>query len=612
VTASLLSVDLAVTPELTTGMMVVFGLVLVALVLFVTEVIPMDLTAIALMVLVMVLEPWTQVGADAGLSGFASPATITVLAMFILSEGIRRTGLLQIIGNQIIRITGGQPRRQLAALVGISGSTAGFINNTPVVAMMIPMAVDIAKRTNSSPSRYLIPISFASMMGGMLTLIGTSTNLLASDVSARLLDRPLTMFEFTHLGFVVLVVGGAYLLLVGWHLTPERIKPQEDPFQTFEMAEYLTELKLREGSPFEGRRVDQVVEELELDLEIVRLRRGEEIFDPPLGPKKLQPDDVLLVRADSMTVKDLLHASGLGLAAGTTVPRQEDEQEEPPSLVELVVLSESPLVGETLETLNFRQTYGASVLAIRRGRGVLHRRLKDVRLAGGDTLLVHARGEALERLNEDRNFIVVHEVGKPAFRSSRLPVAVGIVALVVVAAASGLAPIVTSALAGGVAMVLTGCLKPTELYGAVDWNVIFLLAGVIPLGIALERTGGAEYAAFLLVSQAADWHPLLLLFFFYLFTALITEVISNNASVILMIPVAISAAGLTGADPFSFLLAVTFAASTPMLSPVGYQTNLMVYGPGGYKFTDFFRVGAPLQLLLAVTTSVGIWYFWGV
>jgi di/tricarboxylate transporter len=599
-------------PELTTGMLVVFGLVAVALVLFVSEVLPLDVSAIILLVLVVSLSRWTGIGPDEGLSGFASQATITVLAMFILSDGVRRTGLLSVIGDRIIRLSKGSARKQLAALVGLSGSTAGFINNTPVVAMMIPMAVDIANRTNTSPSKYLIPISFAAMMGGMLTLIGTSTNLLASDVSARLLDRPLTMFEFTHLGLLVLVSGSAYLLIFGWFLTPERISPRADPLETFQMNEYLTELRLEPDSPLEGKRVDHALREMGLAIEVVRMRRKGEIFEPPIGAKAFQAGDILLIRTDPITVKELMALRGLGLSAGKALSPEGSLRDEPPRVIELVVLSETPIEGETLQSLNFRQTYEASVLAIRRGKGILHERLKDVQLEGGDTLLVHAGEAAARRLAKDRNFILTQSDDRPEIRKDKVPVALAILAAVVVAAATGAVPIVVSALAGVVAMVVTGCLKPTEMYGAVDWNVIFLLAGVIPLGMALERTGGAEYLAHFLTAAATGWHPLLLLFLFYLLTAVITEVVSNNASVVLMIPVAVSAANLVGADPFSFLLAVTFAASTPMLSPVGYQTNLMVYGPGGYRFTDFFRVGAPLQLLLAVVTSLGIWMFWGV
>ncbi|TVR58913.1 MAG: SLC13 family permease, partial [Gemmatimonadales bacterium] len=582
-------------PDFTVDMGVVFALVLLALVLFITEIIPVDVTAIVLMVLVVVLEPWTGVGANEGLYGFASPATITVLAMFILSEGIRRTGALQMVGDRIIRITGGKPRRQLAALVGLSGGTAGFINNTPVVAMMIPMTVNIANRTNVSPSRYLIPISFASMMGGMLTLIGTSTNLLASDISERLLDRPFSMFEFSQLGIVILLVGSAYLLLVGWYLTPPRLKPRQDPIQTFEMDDYLTELHVREGSSLAGLTVQAMVEELDIDLDVLRIRRDDTRLEQPLGGRRIREGDVLIARTDPSTVRELLDLPDVALGGGGRVERvdlgmrpdpglatdgeseeedTEEEEDEPPrqSLVELVVLSDTRVVGENLRSLGFAQAFDAWVLAIRRGRGILHKRLDGIRLKGGDTLLVQAGPEAIRRLQADRNFIVSRVIEEDGFRRKRIPVALAIVGGVVAAATTGLLPIVTAALAGVVALVATRCLRPNELYAAVDWNVIFLLAGVIPLGMALERSGGAAYLGQFLVGSTQGLPPLLVVGVFYLFTSLITNVVSNNASVVLMIPVAVSAAAAMDANPFAFVMAVTFAASTALLTPVGYQT----------------------------------------
>jgi di/tricarboxylate transporter len=623
-------------PPLTAGILVVFGLVALALVLFITEAIRIDVTAILLMVLVIALGPWTGVDPEAGLSGFSSQATIAVLAMFILSEGVRRTGVLQRLGRFISKVTGGHPRRQLAALVGLAGGTAGIINNTPVVAMMIPMSVNISNRSNVSPSKYLIPISFAAMMGGMLTVIGTSTNLLASDVSARLLDHPFSMFEFTLLGLLVLGTGVAYLLTVGWWLTPARIKPREDPIETFEMGSYLTELHVQPGSSLAGMSVEKVRELLDLDLEILRIRREGRAVTTPMAERRIRENDVLIVRTDPDTVHELLELPGVALAGGGPVERQElgveddpllegefperagsDDEvklEEEPSrkLIELVVLSDTPLVGETLRSLSFSQTYQAWVLAIRRGSGILHSKLNRTRLRGGDTLLVQAGPEAIERLSSDRSFIVSRVLADPAFRRSKAPLALGIIVGVVVVAATGVTSIAVSALAGVVIMVLTGCLRPNELYTAVDWNVIFLLAGLIPLGIALERSGGAAYLAYALVDVVRNWPPLLVVFAFYVFTALVTEVISNNASVVLMIPLAVGAATGLDANPFAFVMAVTFAASTPMLTPVGYQTNLMVYGPGGYRFTDFFRVGAPLQAVLAIVTTLGIGWIWGV
>ena len=606
-------------PPLSTEILLIFALILVALVLFVTEPLPIDIIAIAVLVSLVVLEPWTGVDAATGISGFASTATITVLAMFILSEGIRQTGLVNIIGTKIADRYGDSPYKQLLAVLGLSSGTAGFINNTPVVAVMIPMVNTLSRKTGISPSKLLIPVSYAAMLGGMLTLIGTSTNILASDVSARLIDRPFSMFEFTQLGLIVLVTGVVYLATVGRLLLPERISMSDELIEGFEMAEYLTEVVVTEDSELIGKTVDQSFAELAVDADIVQLIRNGRAFTEPLSRKEIRAGDILVLRTDQESLVTFIETEGLELAPDADVSDETleaDTDEVTPAteqrLIEVVISPEASVLGKTLETLNFRHRYDATVLAIRRGGEIIHKRMDERRLRGGDTLLIQASESTVQRFGNDRDFIVAGDLTLPDFRYRKIPVALGIIAVVIGLAALELVPIVISALGGIVAMVATGCVKPTEVYGAVDWSVIFLLAGLIPLGVAMERTGAAEWLALSIVSVAAGLSPLLLLGLFYLFTALITNVISNNASVVLMIPVAIEAAELFGAEPFSFVLAVTFAASTAMLTPIGYQTNLMVYGPGGYKFTDFFRVGAPLQLLLTVVTAAGIAVIWGV
>ena len=600
-------------PAVTTDMLVVMGIVLLALVLFISEVLPIDVTALGLMVIVMLLEPWTHVGPSDGISGFASTATITVLAMFILSEGVRRTGILARIGNAIVRRAKGNFLKQYTAVIGLSGTTAGFINNTPVVAMMIPMVMGIARKTRSSPSKLLMPLSFASMMGGMLTLIGTSTNILASDVSARLLDRPFSMFEFTSLGALVLVSGAIYLVVVGRHLLPERIKPEEDLTEEFALSGYLTEVVVTENSPLVGSTVQQGLASLNVDVDIVQMIRDREAFPAPITIKQFRPGDILMLRARRDVLLNLMKSQRLEPIVKTKITADDfDLREQGEKLVELVLLSDNPLIGETLRSVSFAQRYDALVLAIRRQGATIQERIDGMPLKGGDTLLVQASERSLRRFNANRTFVVVQDVDDAEVRRDKIPLALGIVAAVVGLAALDVMPIVVSSLLGVIAMIITGCLRPTELYPAVDWSVIVLLAGVIPLGMALERSGGATYLAALTAGASETLPAFLLLLLFYLFTTLITNVISNNASVVLMIPVAVEAAALTGSDPFSFVLAVTFAASTAMLTPVGYQTNLMVYGPGGYRFTDFFRVGAPLQLLLAFVTCGGIYLLWGV
>ena len=601
-------------PAFTLDMLVVLSLIAAVLVLFISEVIPIDITALGTMVAVILLEPWTGVGPAAGVSGFASTATITVLAMFILSEGIRRTGVLRHVGNRIVEWAQGRFYRLYGALIGLSGTTAGIVNNTPVVAMMIPMAVNLARRTKLSPSKLLMPISFASMLGGMLTLIGTSTSILASDVSARLLGHPFSMFEFTALGAIVLVTGWVYLMVVGHRLLPERIKPREDLAEEVEMSGYLTQVIVAEDSPLVGYTVRQALEQLELDVDIVRMERDGKAFAAPLGSKQFRPGDELLLRTNRDTLMQLMETQRLEPEAHSKTFTDKDFEIERKgeALAEVVLLSDNPIVGETLRSIAFAQRFDALVLALRRKGELLYDNIDAVPMQGGDTLLVQASAQALEQFERSRSFVVIQADEEASFRREKLPVALGIIGLVVGLAALDVVPIMVSALGGIVAMVSTGCVRPNEVYEAVDWSVIVLLAGLIPLGIAMERSGTAAYLAHAITSVGASMPALALLFVFYGVTAVVTQLISNNASVVLMIPMAVEAAELTGAEPFSFVLAVTFGASCALLTPIGYQTNLMVYGPGGYRFTDFLRMGAPLQVLLAVATCGGIWMIWGV
>ncbi|WP_049981788.1 SLC13 family permease [Halolamina rubra] len=620
---------------ITPGVVVVTLIVLAALVLFATEPVPVDITALGVMVTLMLVEPLSGLLADAGylaapvtmitpeqgLSGFASSATITVLAMFILSEGVRMTGIVQTLGEYIGRVTGDSETKQLSAVVGIVSPVSGFINNTAAVAILLPMVTDVANRGDTSPSKLLLPLSYASMFGGTLTLIGTSTNVLASDVAARLATDPayadtdlhaLGMFEFTGLGVVVMLVGIAYLLTVGRWLTPARIPPTDDLTEEFGVGDYLTEVTVRDDSPLVGRKVRDALVEGDLDVDLLQLIRGEEVFLEPLGPKQIRAGDTFTLRTDRDTLLSLLDVEGLDL---TDVPVDEAELEQAEAgqnLVEVVVAPGSPLVGESLTSVSFRQRYNATVLALRRGREVVRRRMDQVPLKVGDTLLVQAPTETVERIDAGREFILIGEIDHHDYRREKTGIAIGIVAAVVALAGLGVLPIVVAALLGSLAMVVTGCLDPGEIYEAVQWDVIILLAGVIPLGIALERTGAASLLAEGVVASSSMLPAIGVLAVFYLLTALLTNVISNNASVVLMIPVAVETAQAVGVSATAFLFAVMFAASTAFMTPVGYQTNLFVYGPGGYRFTDYVRVGGPLQLLLMGVTTVGIAVMFGI
>nr|WP_089649802.1 SLC13 family permease [Halobacterium hubeiense] len=600
-------------------MAVVFVLVAITLVLFVTEALPLDVTAILVMVTLMVLQDWTNISVTEGLSGFSNPATITVLAMLILSNGISRSGVVQIIGRYMSAFAGTNKHRQLASTILATGPASGFINNTPVVAILVPVISDLAHKGGTSPSKLLMPLSFASMLGGMLTLIGTSTNILASQTAERIgTERGVealhafSMFEFTHLGAIVLVVGAAYLMTIGYWLLPERVPPEEDYLAEYDMQDYLSEVVVQASSPLVGKTVSEAIDEQRFDADVLQLVRGGERFIEPIGQKVIKPGDVLTIRTDRETLGAIANVDDLALTgAPETDPELEPSTEEAEqTLVELVIQSGSSLVGETLQSSSFRGRYDANVLAYRSRGETVRQRMDELKLRVGDTLLIQAPEDSIDRLSQSPDFILAHEPDEPDYRTEKIPYAVATIVGVIGAATLLPINIVVSALAGVVAMVATGVLRPGEIYESVDWNVIFLLAGVIPLGIALEQTGGAELLGALVASTGQFLPAIGVLWVFYMATSLITGVISNNASVVLMIPVAVEASLEVGANPFAFVLAVTFAASTAFMTPVGYQTNLFVYGPGGYKFSDYVRVGMPLQLLLSFVTVAGIAFFW--
>ncbi|WP_423751087.1 SLC13 family permease [Salinirarus marinus] len=616
-------------PAVTTGMLVVFGLILVALVLFVTELIPNDITAIGVLVSLAVLKPFTGVPAQDAITGFASPATITIVAMYILSEGVQRTGVVERLGVYLARLTRGDETRLLGATVGTTGIAAGVVNNTPVVAVFIPMITGLAERARISPSKLLLPLSYAAMLGGTLTLIGTSTNILASDFARQLPGRgPIGMFEFTPLGVVVFLVGAVYLMTIGRRLTPARVEPGEDLTEEFDLDNRLARLAVVDDSPLVGRRIDDVLQEFETDFEhevdLLQLDRDGESFPAQASDQAFEPGDTLTVRATLQTTNRLTERYGLRQLVREEVSA-DDLVTENSTLVEGMLLPDSRLVGETVAESDIEDQFDSTVLAVLRGGELLHDDIGTIEFEAGDTLLLYTTLDDAEFLQERGDISITHvpeqklpvlepdaDEGSVAPLSPKTPVAIGIMVAVIGVAALGLVPIVIAALGGVFAMVVTGCLTPSDAYDAVSWNIVFLLAGVLPLGLAMQRTGGAEFIAAILVNSADVLPVLAVLGLFYVLTGLLANIITPVASVVLMIPIAVDTAVRIGGEPFSFLLAVMFAASAAFMTPIGYQTNLMVYGPGGYKFTDYLRVGAPLQLLLAVVVTFGIAVHFGV
>ncbi len=608
---------------LSVGALVVFGLIGAALVLFVSEVIPNDVTAIGVIAALVVLEPWTGVDGRGAISGFANPATVTIVAMYMLSAGIQATGIVQRLGMYLSDFTAGREFRALVATVCTTGPIAGFINNTPVVAVFVPMITDLAEQSGVSPSKLLLPLSYAAILGGTLTLIGTSTNILASDFARLLIPGRdgIGMFEFTGIGLLILIVGVTYLLTIGRRLVPARIPVDADAVTEFDLEDHLAVMRVRSGSTAVGESVE-TFDAAHPEIRILQVRRGEAAYSAPHTDRVIETDDELVVHGTLQAVNRFRETTGLGHLVRSEVTEETFEDAPTDDVLAKAVLPEdSRYVGETVAETGLAEFHRTSVLAIRRGDEVIRTELADRRLRTGDLLLIRTTPESIRYFTDTGVLIVADEtaydrlaeadVEAVAPLSPKTPAMVGIMAGVVGVAALDLLPVVIAALAGVFLMVVTGCLSSADAYDAVSWNVIFLLAGVIPLGLAMEATGGAAALSELLVAADAVLPLLAVLLLFYIVTGLLANVITPVATVVLMIPVAVDAAVRLGANEFTFLLAVMFAGATSFMTPVGYQTNLMVYGPGGYEFADFLRVGGPLQLLLAVVTTVAIVAVWG-
>lgn len=590
---------------MTFDMIVVLALVVISVVLFATERFPVDL--VALMVLGTLMLTGMVTVAE-GLSGLSNEATVTVAAMLVLSAGLAKTGAVNFIGVGLNRIGRRSFWLALAMIMVVVGAVSAFINNTAAVAIFMPIVLGLARELKASPSKLLMPLSFASMFGGVCTLIGTSTNILVNSIAVRNNQPAFGMFEFAPLGLVFFAAGALYLMLIGVRLIPAR-RGAEDLTESFGMGEYLTEIKLLREAASVGKKLSESPLVRELDIEVLEILRGDDRVILPGPETVLRAFDVLRVRADVAKINRLAERAGVELV-GRTKWDDGALQSNEAALVEAIIAPGSPLVGQSLKSIRFRQRYDSVVLAIRQGGELRRANLDRVLLRAGDVLLLEARLEAVARLKERDDFVLVSEVGLPTYRRRQMIPALMIVAGVVACAALNIVPIVVGSLVGCVLMVLTRCLTLEESYQAVEWRVVFLLAGVLPLGIALEKTGAALFLSNSIVNTVGVWGPVAVLSAFYLLTSLLTETMSNNATAVLLAPIAIASAQSLGCSPRPFLLAVTFAASASFMTPVGYQTNTLIYGPGRYRFADFLRVGTPLNILYWILASWLIPVFW--
>ena len=563
------------------------------------------LLAAALLMVTGVLKPSEAV------EGFGSPALITLMGLFALSAGLFRSGgldrLRALIGSDAVR----SPKRMIAVMVAAVGPVSAFVPNTPIVASLLPVIEGWCQRRRISPSKVLLPLSFATVLGGTMTLLGSSVNLLASEVSSKLGYGAFGLFSFTPIGIGVWAVGGVVMLLLADRFLPDRGTDDDDLIASLSSSGYLTEVEIPPGSELIGQSLHGSRLQRRFDVDVLELHRGTERFMPPLADRTLVLGDRLLLRCSR---EDLLRIQQdhTVVLAPTSEDLSSPDQQNNQRMVEVLLPSGSTLAGDCLRDLRFRQRYNVTVLALRRGNEVLRERLGRAQLREGDVLLLQGPKDAIRGLQANNDLVVLEQLEKDLPTVSRKRVALLIAVLVIALPGFNLIPLVASVLLGTVAMVATGCLRPGELQRAIRLDVILLLGSLASFSVALEKTGLAAAFAKALLLGLHNWPLYGALLVVFLFTTLLTEVMSNAATVAMLIPIAGQLAQGLDQPPMAFIYAVLFGASQSFLSPVGYQTNLMVFGPGRYRFLDIARYGFPLTIAMTITVPFLICRWFGI
>ena len=584
--------------------LLVLAILAVAVILFVSERLRVDL--IALMVLIT-LRLTGLITIDEAFSGFASPAVITVWSVYIVSGALFHSGVADILANFMLRLAGHSYLRLLFVIMLTVGIMSSFMNNIGAVAILLPAVVSVARKINIAPSKLLIPMAFTSLLGGKMTLIGTPPNILATSIMETYGGiEPFGFFDFTPMGAIVLATGILYFLLVGNRLLPNRT-PGSQLSEAYHVRDYLSEVRVGEKSSLVGKTLEESQLGQLYYLNVLQILRNK---TRPLVPSQdplLMAGDILLVQGSSQNI--LKASEALGLEA---IPEWKFEElsQGSQAMVEVTLSPGSHMQGKTLKQSDFRAHYGLTVLAIQhRGKSIVSN-LADIPLDFGDALLIQGPEDRIALLRRDREFLVLETPPIETKRTQKAPLAVLILVGVLLVVSLRFLHVSTAMLIGAVLMILTGVLNMDEAYQAIEWKSVFLIAGMLPMGIAMQNSGTALFLAQKIVELVGDWGTVAVLMGIFLMTALITEVMSNAAATVLVTPIAIDAARSLGANPQTFVMAVVIAAATSFLMPIGHQANVLVFGPGGYKFGDYTKVGVWLNMIIFVVVLIFLPLIW--
>ena len=582
---------------MTPDIILVMVLLLFGFIMFVTEMFSIDVTAMILLTILFMLGYLTP---SEALSGFSNPAVITIAFLFIISRALQKTRILEYLIVRVRRLADKSILIGRAVYLFTIGVASAVVNNTAIVAIFMPVSIRLAQKYKMSPSKMLIPLSYSAILGGTLTLVGTSTNLLVNSIYVKVPGvDPMGMFEFFKYGAILMVVGLLYILFIAPMILPSRTSTSSLT-KSYRLGGYLTEMRITAESPLNGRTCLERGINKNYDVMVLDILRDNKMITNMIRLTKLKEGDVLFVRGTLENFLRMKEVEKVALLTDEKLTQEELEQEDN-VVLECLITDKSDLVGKSLMTSNFRRRFGSFILAIRREGTIVREKIAHVILSAYDTLLVYGPKNKVNELSKTNEFVVLGEVDaelrKQRFWWMTIVVIIGTIAL----AAFGFMPIVKSAMLGVVILLALKILTPQESYQSINWQVIILISALIPVGIVIQKTGTAGWIAGLISSATesvpSEWQPRVLLALIYFITIFLTEISSNAATAIIMTPISIAVAQQMGFDPRAFVFAVAFAASASFITPVGYQTNLMVYGPGGYKFSDYIRVGFPLAFI---------------
>jgi len=586
-------------------------IILIALVLFISELFPIDVTALLVLGLLLILG---LVSPAESLAGFSNPAVMTIACLFVMSYALQKSHILEYVIISVNKLIDKSRILGMVAYLFCIGIASAVVNNTAIVAIFMPVTIRLADKYNISPSKVLIPLSYAAILGGTLTLVGTSTNLIVNsileDTSGGTVS--LGMLEFAKFGIIKFVIGLIYIFTIGYKLLPSRVA-KSSSIEDYSLDGYLTEFRVNENSPLCGKTLLERKINENYDVIVLDVLRGGEIINSNLRGLELQKDDVLFVKGSFDNFQRLKEIENLALLTDEKLTQEELEQENH-ILAECLVTDNSELIGQTLQDANFRRTFGSFVLAIRREGEVIRRKLAHFILKPFDTLLVYGPKDRISQLASREGFIVLGKTDANLDSHPLWWLSIATILCAVGLAIFKVVPIVVGVILGVITLLLARVITPNEAYSSIHWQVIVVIAAFLPMGVAIQRTGldvmignGIGSIVNLFPEHLI---PYFLLAIIYLITMVLTEIASNAATAIIMTPITLTLAASFGFDPKPFIFAVCYAASASFITPVGYQTNLMVYGPGGYRYSDYIKVGLPLGIILWIVSVLVIPMIW--